>query len=149
MFDASTATARSRFNRPRPHRAARRSTFECDDLDGTVAQLKRDGVVFACGPDDKPWLWREAELHDPAGNRIVELFHAGENRLTPPWVLPAPGIGYTSSMNPTDDDLEREKRVERAMGVFGDTDMDPNRDDQKDMHHGEGDTVDEEKKPDK
>ena len=50
-------------------------------------------------------------------------------------------------MNPTDDDTEREKRLERAMGVFGDTDMDPNRDDQKDMHHGEGDTVDEEEKP--
>jgi hypothetical protein len=47
-------------------------------------------------------------------------------------------------MNPTDDDLEREKRLERAMGVFGDTDMDPNKDDQADMHHGEGETVDEE-----
>ena len=47
-------------------------------------------------------------------------------------------------MNPKDDDVERDKRVERAMGVFADTDMDPNRDDQKDMHHGEGGTVDEE-----
>jgi hypothetical protein len=55
-----------------------------------------------------------------------------------------PRNGYTSRMNPTDDDLEREKRLERAMGVYGDTDMDPNKDDQKDLHHGEGETVDEE-----
>lgn len=122
--------------------------FECDDLDGTVERLKLSRIAFASGPDDKPWLWREAELHDPAGNRIV-LFLAGENRLAPPWVLPSPGIGYTSGMNPTDDDTERGKRLERAMGVFGDTDMDPNRDDQKDMHHGEGDTVDEEETPKK
>jgi len=47
-------------------------------------------------------------------------------------------------MNPKADDVERDKRVARAMGVFADTDMDPNRDDQKDMHHGEGETVDEE-----
>jgi catechol 2,3-dioxygenase-like lactoylglutathione lyase family enzyme len=120
--------------------------FECDDLDVIVARLKAAGLAFGSGPEDKPWLWREADLCDPAGNRIV-LFHAGENRLAPPWALPASTFGYTTPMNPTDDDLEREKRLERAMGVYGDTDMDPNRDDQKDMHHGEGDTVDEEEKP--
>ncbi len=29
-----------------------------------------------------------------------------------------------------------EKEIEEAMAVYADTDMDPNRDDQKDLHHG-------------
>ena len=29
-----------------------------------------------------------------------------------------------------------QKEIEDAMAVYGDTDMDPNRDDQKDLHHG-------------
>ena len=61
--------------------------FECDNLDGTVADLAAIGIVFATAPQDRPWLWREAELSDPGGNRIV-LYFAGENRLTPPWALP-------------------------------------------------------------
>ena len=58
--------------------------FECEDLDGTVSQLKAAGIVVPSGPVDRPWLWREAELSDPGGNRIV-LYYAGENRLAPPW----------------------------------------------------------------
>ena len=58
--------------------------FECDDLDERVATLKAAGVSFAGEPDDKPWLWREAELVDPGGNRVL-LYRAGENRLNPPW----------------------------------------------------------------
>ena len=29
-----------------------------------------------------------------------------------------------------------DKELENAMAVYADTDMDPNRDDQKDVHHG-------------
>jgi catechol 2,3-dioxygenase-like lactoylglutathione lyase family enzyme len=58
--------------------------FECEQLDQTVAQLKQDGIVFESGPVDQHWLWREAYLLDPDGNRIC-LYHAGQNRLNPPW----------------------------------------------------------------
>ena len=58
--------------------------FECDDLDETVAELKRRGVEFESDPVDQTWLWREAYLRDPDGNLIC-LFSAGENRLNPPW----------------------------------------------------------------
>jgi catechol 2,3-dioxygenase-like lactoylglutathione lyase family enzyme len=58
--------------------------FECDDLDGTVERLARDGVAFDSPPTDRPWLWREARLRDPEGNRIC-LYHAGRNRRFPPW----------------------------------------------------------------
>jgi catechol 2,3-dioxygenase-like lactoylglutathione lyase family enzyme len=61
--------------------------FECDDVDETVTRLKASGVTFDHDPVDQPWLWREARLHDPDGNRLC-LFHAGENRLDPPWRLP-------------------------------------------------------------
>ncbi len=60
--------------------------FECDDLDGTVSALARGGVEIEQPPRDEPWLWREARLRDPDGNPIC-LFHAGENRLDPPWRL--------------------------------------------------------------
>lgn len=58
--------------------------FECDDLDGTVARLKAAGISFDSDPVDQTWLWREAHLRDPDGNMIC-LFHAGQNRLDPPW----------------------------------------------------------------
>src|SRR5262249_1156159 len=60
--------------------------FELDDLDGTVRRLETEGVQFESGPRDQPWLWREAYVRDPAGNRIC-LFHAGTNRRNPPWRL--------------------------------------------------------------
>lgn len=56
--------------------------FEIDDLDDRVGRLKASGLSFTSEPEDKPWLWREAELFDPAGNRIV-LYFAGSNRLAP------------------------------------------------------------------
>lgn len=63
--------------------------FECAALDEQVAALKARGVVFEQDPRDEPWLWREARLRDPAGN-VLCLYHAGENRLDPPWrVRPA------------------------------------------------------------
>jgi catechol 2,3-dioxygenase-like lactoylglutathione lyase family enzyme len=58
--------------------------FECDDLDERVTALKVVGVIFDTALVDQPWLWREARLRDPDGNRLC-LFHAGENRLNPPW----------------------------------------------------------------
>lgn len=58
--------------------------FECDDLDGEVERLKSIGLKFDEDPTDRPWLWRQAYLRDPNGNRIC-LFHAGENRKNPPW----------------------------------------------------------------
>ena len=58
--------------------------FECRELDATVDRLKALGMVFDSDPIDKSWLWREARLSDPAGNRIC-LFYAGENRKNPPW----------------------------------------------------------------
>ena len=58
--------------------------FECDDLDGIVGRLKSSGLAFDEEPTDRPWLWRQAYLRDPNGNKIC-LFHAGENRKNPPW----------------------------------------------------------------
>lgn len=58
--------------------------FECDDLDGEVARLKSLGLKFDEDPTDRDWLWRQAYLRDPNGNRIC-LFHAGQNRKNPPW----------------------------------------------------------------
>jgi len=58
--------------------------FECQELDETVARLKAQGVKFDSDPQDQPWLWREASLKDPDGNRIC-LFSGGINRTSPPW----------------------------------------------------------------
>jgi catechol 2,3-dioxygenase-like lactoylglutathione lyase family enzyme len=60
--------------------------FEVEDVDETVERLKRAGFEFICEPVDQPYLWREAILLDPDGYRIF-VFHAGENRLDPPWRL--------------------------------------------------------------
>jgi catechol 2,3-dioxygenase-like lactoylglutathione lyase family enzyme len=58
--------------------------FETPDLDGKVAALRTAGMHFVSDPRDQNWLWREARLHDPAGNQIC-LYWAGENRRFPPW----------------------------------------------------------------
>jgi catechol 2,3-dioxygenase-like lactoylglutathione lyase family enzyme len=58
--------------------------FECPSLDEQVAALQEKGLAFMHGPRDERWLWREARLLDPAGN-VICLYHAGENRLNPPW----------------------------------------------------------------
>ncbi|MDM7923041.1 MAG: VOC family protein [Pyrinomonadaceae bacterium] len=58
--------------------------FECDDVDAEVARLKSLGLEFIQEPRDEQWLWRQAYLKDPNGNKIC-LFHAGENRKNPPW----------------------------------------------------------------
>ena len=58
--------------------------FEIDDLDKKVAELVQRGFDFDQPPTDMRYLWREAVLHDPSGNKI-KLYFAGENRLNPPW----------------------------------------------------------------
>ena len=58
--------------------------FECENLNGEVERLKNLGLEFIEEPTDKDWLWREAHVQDPNGNKIC-LFCAGENRKNPPW----------------------------------------------------------------
>jgi predicted enzyme related to lactoylglutathione lyase len=58
--------------------------FENENLDQLVSQLKEKGIAFDTDPTDMSYLWREAVLHDPSGNKI-KLYWAGENRLNPPW----------------------------------------------------------------
>jgi len=63
--------------------------FECSLLDEQVAALKARGLQFVREPHDEPWLWREARLVDPSGN-VICLYHAGDNRLNPPWRVGTP-----------------------------------------------------------
>jgi hydroxymethylpyrimidine/phosphomethylpyrimidine kinase len=58
--------------------------FEVEDLDATVKSLIEQGLEFDTKPQDQEWLWKEARLSDPAGNRLC-IYHAGENRRFPPW----------------------------------------------------------------
>jgi len=58
--------------------------FEHEQLDDWVAQLQLRDIEFEQLPTDQRYLWREAILHDPSGNKI-KLYWAGENRLNPPW----------------------------------------------------------------
>ena len=67
-----------------PGRAGVIVYFEVEDLDRRVEQLRAADIEFTQLPVDQPWLWREAHLADPDGNRLI-LFHAGANRKNPPW----------------------------------------------------------------
>ncbi len=58
--------------------------FEHEALDELVNDLKEKGFKFNQEPTDMSYLWREAILHDPSGNKI-KLYWAGANRLDPPW----------------------------------------------------------------
>ncbi len=58
--------------------------FENENLDDLVASLQQRGFKFQQTPTDMSYLWREAILLDPSGNKI-KLYWAGENRLNPPW----------------------------------------------------------------
>ena len=58
--------------------------FEHEKLDELVGQLAAKGFIFEQMPTDMRYLWREAALYDPSGNKI-KLYWAGENRLNPPW----------------------------------------------------------------
>ncbi|MGB3625627.1 MAG: VOC family protein [Henriciella sp.] len=58
--------------------------FEVDDIDTEYRRLKAAGLDFIAEPQAQSWLWTEAHLRDPAGNRIC-LYQAGEVRRFPPW----------------------------------------------------------------
>lgn len=58
--------------------------FEHEALDQWVEELIGKGFEFEQMPTDMSYLWREAILYDPSGNKI-KLYWAGENRLNPPW----------------------------------------------------------------
>lgn len=58
--------------------------FEDDNLDELVEKLQEKGIEFMQLPKDQTWLWREAHLIDPDGNKLI-LFKAGEHRKNPPW----------------------------------------------------------------
>jgi len=60
--------------------------FEVENVDDVVSKLQTRGVTFEGDPVDQNWLWREAYLRDPAGNRLC-IYHAGNNRRFPPWRL--------------------------------------------------------------
>ncbi|MBL4854806.1 MAG: VOC family protein [Robiginitomaculum sp.] len=55
--------------------------FEMDDLDAYLADIKVKPIT---PPKTQTYLWREADILDPAGNKI-RLYQAGENRRFPPW----------------------------------------------------------------
>ncbi len=58
--------------------------FEHEALDEWVATLLERGVEFEQLPTNQSYLWREAVIYDPSGNKI-KLYWAGDNRLNPPW----------------------------------------------------------------
>jgi catechol 2,3-dioxygenase-like lactoylglutathione lyase family enzyme len=58
--------------------------FEHKELDVWVEEAQQRGIQFAQLPAEQSYLWREAALYDPSGNKI-KLYWAGENRLNPPW----------------------------------------------------------------
>jgi catechol 2,3-dioxygenase-like lactoylglutathione lyase family enzyme len=58
--------------------------FEEEDLDAWVKLIQSRGIEFDQLPEEQRYLWREAILTDPSGNKI-KLYWAGKNRLYPPW----------------------------------------------------------------
>ncbi|SFJ24402.1 VOC family protein [Olleya namhaensis] len=58
--------------------------FEDENLEALVFQLKQKGITFISELEYKSWLWTEAHLLDPDGNKII-LFKAAKNRKNPPW----------------------------------------------------------------
>ena len=60
--------------------------FEVEDVERTVQSLQESGLTFDELPELKRWLWKEARLKDPDGNRII-IYYAGDNRKDPPWRL--------------------------------------------------------------
>ena len=58
--------------------------FEHENLDELCQTLIDKGISFEQPPTEQRYLWKEAILHDPSGNKI-KLYWAGENRLNPPW----------------------------------------------------------------
>ena len=49
-----------------------------------MEKLKAKGFSFDQESTDQCYLWREAILHDPSGNKI-KLYWTSENPINPPW----------------------------------------------------------------
>ncbi len=58
--------------------------FEHEALDELVDSLIKKGIEFEQLPTQQRYLWKEAIVKDPSGNKI-KLYWAGDNRLNPPW----------------------------------------------------------------
>jgi len=58
--------------------------LETTDVDGDIVRLEASGISLDTEARDESWLWREAAFRDPDGHRW-KLYHAGENRIDPPW----------------------------------------------------------------
>lgn len=63
--------------------------FETHALESVYTSLIKQGIKFEQPPTEQRYLWTEAILKDPSGNKI-KLFWAGENRLAPPWKVNRP-----------------------------------------------------------
>ncbi len=55
--------------------------FEVDDID---VYIKEKQLIPIAPPITQSYLWREADILDPAGNKI-RIYQAGKNRRYPPW----------------------------------------------------------------
>jgi len=55
--------------------------FEVEDVD---AFLSDKNLTPLSPPESQSYLWREADIVDPARNKI-RIYQAGENRRYPPW----------------------------------------------------------------
>lgn len=58
--------------------------FEVDDVDQFVDDLSSKNISVVDQPQNKDWLWREAYILDPDGNKLC-VYNAGKNRLYPNW----------------------------------------------------------------
>lgn len=58
--------------------------FEMDDLDVFLEDLAHHNIKPLAPAQTQSYLWREADILDPSGNKI-RLLQAGKNRRFPPW----------------------------------------------------------------
>lgn len=87
-YDSDAASTFSLHDAKNPSSASAVVYFEAPSefaLRERVKELKLKGVQVA-DVVERPWMWTEASLRDPAGNEII-LYHSGENRRYPPWRL--------------------------------------------------------------
>jgi len=59
--------------------------FEVDDVESFLSEKDLKPLTT---PELKSYLWFEADIEDPSGNRI-RLYTAGKNRRFPPWRIEA------------------------------------------------------------
>ena len=55
--------------------------FEVNDVPAFLNDVDIEPITT---PEFKSYLWTEADILDPSGNRI-RIYNAGENRRFPPW----------------------------------------------------------------